>query len=407
MRSLRRRHVAAHRRRSGWSRRRLVLVPLSVLLVLALAAVAAVLVVERRLQDNVARTDVFRGIDPSSRPASEPTTALDLLVLGSDTREGVGEGYQGTGEDVVEGERADTTLLVHIAAERDAAWVVSIPRDSWVALPACSGRDGTPLPAREGQINAAFEEGGLPCTVRAVESLTGVRIDHTAVVDFRGFRDMVTALGGVPVCLTEPFEPRKADVRLPAGRTVLDGAQALEYVRARYVGDGSDLSRIDRQKAFMASMLDKALSRNLIARPDRLVRFLDAATQHLQVDESLDLRRLATSLRRIDPAAVTMSTVPLDPAPGPEYEPGGRLEGRVAWDAAAAGALFADLRADRLPRPASPATASPSTAGEPGASAGASAAPSAGAAPSPSAVPSPSAAPVPPPGSSAAEVACR
>jgi anionic cell wall polymer biosynthesis LytR-Cps2A-Psr (LCP) family protein len=96
---------------------------------------------------------------------------------------------------------------------------------------------------------------------------------------------------------------------------VLDGAQALEYVRARYVGDGSDLSRIERQKAFMASMLDRALSRGMIARPDRLVRFLNAATENLQVDDSLDLRELATSLRRIDPAAVTMTTVPLDPAP--------------------------------------------------------------------------------------------
>jgi LCP family protein required for cell wall assembly len=371
-----------------------VLVPLAVMVVLALAAVVAVVVVERRLQGNVGRTDVFSRIDPSSRPVSEPTTALDLLVLGSDTREGVGEGFQGTGEDFVEGERADTTLLVHIAAERDAAWIVSIPRDSW-----------------EGQINSAFEEGGLPCTVRAMESLTGVRIDHTAVVDFRGFQDMVTALDGVPVCLTEPFEPRKADVRLPAGRTVLDGPQALEYVRARYVGDGSDLSRIDRQKAFMASMLDKALSRDLIARPDRLVRFLNAATRHLQVDEDLDLRELATSLRRIDPAAVTMTTVPLDPDPGPEYGPGGRLEGRVAWDTAAAGALFADLRADRLPRPAdvvaAPPAASPpaAPAAAPSAAPGSGADPSAG--PTPVATPTPSAGPTQPPGSSAAEVACR
>jgi LCP family protein required for cell wall assembly len=376
-----------------------VLVPLSALLVMVLAGVAALVVVERRLQGNVQRTSVFAGLDPSSRPSSEPTRALDLLVLGSDTRDGVGEQYQGTGEDLVEGERADTTLLVHIAADRDAAWVVSIPRDSWVALPACPGRDGTRLPAREGQINSAFEQGGLACTVRAVERLTGVRIDHTAVVDFSGFKDMVDALDGVPVCLTEPFEPRKADVSLPAGRHLLEGPQALEYVRARYVGDGSDLSRIERQKAFMASMLDKALSRGILVRPDRLVRFLDAATRNLEVDDELDLRELATSLRRIDPAAVTLTTVPLDPAPGPEFEAGGRLAGRVAWDPVAAGALFADLRADRLPRPAEDAAAPPSAvpSAVPDPSAGAGAVPTPGA----------SAGPVQPPGSSAAEVACR
>ena len=388
----------------------MVLVPLSVLLALALVAVVAAVVIERRLQGNVQRTPVFAGIDPSSRPQDERTTALDVLVLGSDSREGVGAEFQGEGEDLTTGERADTTLVVHIAADRDAAWVVSIPRDSWVALPACPGKDGEPLPAREGQINSAFEEGGLACTVQAVESLTGVRIDHTAVVDFGGFQDMVSALDGVPVCLTEPFEPRQANVRLPPGRHVLDGPEALEYVRARKgVGDGGDLGRIERQKAFMASMLDKALSRGILARPDRLVRFLDAATRNLQVDDSLDLRELATSLRSIDPASVTLSTVPIDPAPGPEYEEGGRLAGRVAWDEAAAAALFADLRADRPPRPADAPVAAPSA--EPSDPASPSARPTAS--PSPSAAVDPSA-PVPSPatptqapGSSAAEVACR
>ena len=400
-----RRSSPARRPRARWSRRRRVLVPLSVLLVLALAGAAALVVIERRLQGNVERTDVFEGIDPSSRPRSEPTTALDLLVLGSDSREGVGAEFQGTGDELTTGERADTTLLVHVAADREAAWIVSIPRDSWVALPACPGREGELLPAREGQINSAFEEGGLPCTVRAVESLTGVRIDHTAVVDFGGFRDMVTALGGVPVCLTEPFQPRQANVRLPAGRHVLDGPQALEYVRARKgVGDGGDLGRIERQKAFMASMLDRALSRGMIARPDRLVRFLDAATRNLQVDDSLDLRALATALRRIDPAAVTLTTVPLDPDPGPDYAEGGRLAGRVAWDPLAAGALFADLRADRLPRPGA---AVASASADPSTTTGAEPAPSASASADPTVSPSPSAAPTPPPGSSAAEVACR
>jgi hypothetical protein len=149
----------------------------------------------------------------------------------------------------------------------------------------------------------------------------------------------------------------------------------------------------------MASMLDKALSRGILVRPDRLVRFLDAATRNLEVDDELDLRELATSLRRIDPAAVTLTTVPLDPAPGPEFEAGGRLAGRVAWDPVAAGALFADLRADRLPRPAEDAAAPPSAvpSAVPDPSAGAGAVPTPGA----------SAGPVRPPGSSAAEVACR
>jgi anionic cell wall polymer biosynthesis LytR-Cps2A-Psr (LCP) family protein len=145
-------------------------------------------VVERRLQGNVVRTDVFEGIDPSSRPVSEPTTAVDLLVLGLGQPEGVGAEFQGTGDELHHGERADTTLLVHIAAERDAAWVVSIPRDSWVALPACPGRDGGRCPHGRGRSTPPSRRAACRAPVRAVESLTGVRIDHTAVVDFGGFR---------------------------------------------------------------------------------------------------------------------------------------------------------------------------------------------------------------------------
>ena len=101
----RRRSAPAHAQRAGWTRRRTVLVALSALMVVVLAGVAALVVVERRLQGNVERTSVFADLDPSSRPSSEPTTALDLLVLGSDTRDGVGAEYQGTGDEVVEYKR--------------------------------------------------------------------------------------------------------------------------------------------------------------------------------------------------------------------------------------------------------------------------------------------------------------
>jgi LCP family protein required for cell wall assembly len=350
-----------------------VLIAVGVLVVLIALIAGALLLVVRDLESNVEREQSFGGLQDGDRPDEEPTRALDVLVLGSDSREDeVGAESQGEGDTEVEGERADTTLLVRLTADRDAAWVVSIPRDSWVQLPPCSRPGEEPLPAREGQFSSAFLDGGTGCVVRTVESLTGVRIDHTVVVDFTGFTEMVNALDGVPVCLDEPFQPNQVGLELPPGRHVLRDRDALEYVRARYgVDDGSDLSRIERQKEFMASMVDKALSRQLLVRPDRLVRFLGAATSSLRVDEDLDLRDLALSMRGVDGERVVFSTVPLDPDPGPEFQTGGRLAGRVAWDQAAAAEMFAALNQDRLPLDAAEPTApgaDPAEPTEPGAS---------------------------------------
>jgi LCP family protein required for cell wall assembly len=339
------------------SRRRVALVVGGALLgVVALAGASLALVV-RDLESNVEREQVFDAIDERERPEPEPegttrpSRPLDILVLGSDSRDDeIGAEYQGEGDENFEGQRADTTLVVRLNADRDAAWVVSIPRDSWIERPACTGPAGEKLPARSDLFANAFRDGGVSCVVRTVESLTGVRLEHTVVVDFSGFTEMVSALGGVPVCLDEPFRPNRVDLQLPPGRHVLQDRDALDFVRARYgVDDGTDLRRIERQKDFMASMLDRALSRQLLVRPDRLLRFLNAATSSLRVDEDLDLRDLALSLRGIEGERVLFSTVPLDPSPGPEFSEGGRLFGRVAWDQPAAAALFADLAADRLP----------------------------------------------------------
>jgi LCP family protein required for cell wall assembly len=338
------------------SRRRTVLVVLGVVLGLVGLTGAALAVVVADLESNVRRDQAFDGLEERARPSPEAVTPeqedsppLDLLVLGSDSREDeIGAGLEGA--ELEDSQHADTTLLVRLTADRDAAWVVSFPRDTWMALPPCRSLDGEQLPEREGQLSTAYSEGGLPCAVAAVEALTDVRIDHTVVVEFSGFIDTVNALDGVPVCLDEPFRPDRVDLELEPGRHVLRDFAALEYVRARYgVDDGSDLSRIERQKEFMASMADRALSRGILLRPDRLYRFLSAATSSLRVDEDLDLRDVALSLRGIDGDRIVFSTLPLDPDPGPEFRPGGRLAGRVAVDEQAAADMFAALKGDRLP----------------------------------------------------------
>jgi LCP family protein required for cell wall assembly len=339
------------------SRRRLAFIVGGALLGVVALVGTSLAVVVRNLESNVERERVFEGLEEQERPEPEGAPddrtepPLDVLVLGSDSRDDpIGADFQGEGDEFFDGERADTTLLVRLTAARDAAWVVSLPRDSWVDLPPCTGPDGEQVPARTDLLANAFRDGGVGCTVRAVESLTGVRIDHTVVVDFTGFTEMVNALDGVPVCIDEPFRPRRVNLELPPGRHVLKDRAALEFVRARYgLDDGTDIARIERQKEFMASMLDRALSRQLLLRPDRLVRFLNAATSSLRVDEDLDLRSLAQSLRGLEGERVVFSTVPLDADPGPEFGEGGRLFGRVAWDEPAAAELFGALREDRLP----------------------------------------------------------
>ena len=137
--------------------------------------------------------------------------------------------------------------------------------------------------------NEAFSVGGPTCTVQQFETMTGVFIDHIVVVNFAGFEDMVNAIGGVPVCIPEDIVDPEHGINIPAGTREIEGREALNYVRARYtLGNGSDIGRIKRQQAFIAAMAEKVISADTLARVDKLVRFLNAATKSLTVDEDLE-----------------------------------------------------------------------------------------------------------------------
>ncbi|HEX8781219.1 MAG TPA: LCP family protein, partial [Nocardioides sp.] len=175
-------------------------------------------------------------------------------------------------------------------ADRERAYGISIPRDTLVDRPACKTESGEETaPATGVMWNEAFSVGGPTCTVAQFEELTGVFIDHIVVVNFAGFEDMVNAIDGVEVCIPEDINDPAHGINIEAGTRTLHDAEALNYVRARYtLGDGSDISRIKRQQAFIASMAHKVISRGTLARVDRLVGFLDAATQSLTVDPGLE-----------------------------------------------------------------------------------------------------------------------
>ncbi|MDH6628080.1 LCP family protein required for cell wall assembly [Streptomyces sp. LBL] len=232
------------------------------------------------------------------RPASLVRGAQNILVIGSDSRSGDGNGRYGRDSGT---QRSDTTILLHLAAGRRSATAVSLPRDLMVDVPGCARPDGSRTEPMFAMFNSAFQMGGSACTVRTVERLTNIRIDHYVVVDFHGFKDMVDAVDGVQVCLAKPIRDKAAKLRLPAGRVTLDGEQALGYVRARKsLGDGSDTDRMDRQQRFLGALVHKVRSNGVLLNPVKLYPVLDAATSSLTTDPGLaSLRGLYELVRRV------------------------------------------------------------------------------------------------------------
>ncbi|MBW5484379.1 LCP family protein [Streptomyces bambusae] len=257
------------------------------------------------------------------RPAHAVDGARNVLVIGSDSRSGRENAKYGQDRGT---QRSDTTILLHLPADRASVTAVSIPRDLMTRVPACLRADGGRTEEQFAQFNWAFQWGGAACTVRTVEAMTGVRVDHHMVVDFGGFKKMVDAIGGVEVCLKAPVDDAEAKLRLPAGRQVLMGEQALGFVRARYsLGNGSDTERMERQQQFLASMVRKVQSNGVLLNPARLYPLLDAATSSVTTDPGLaslrGLYELVRDFRDVPTDQIRFLTVPRRPyAPNPNRD---------------------------------------------------------------------------------------
>ncbi|MER6484954.1 LCP family protein [Streptomyces virginiae] len=274
------------------------------------------------------------------RPAHLATGAQNILLIGSDSRSG--QGNAGYGEDKGT-QRSDTTILLHLPQDRRSATAVSIPRDLMTQIPSCLRSDGSRTGASFAQFNWAFQWGGAACTIRTVEKLTGIRIDHHMVIDFSGFKRMVDAVGGVEVCLAEPVNDVQAKLKLPAGLQTLRGEQALGFVRARHsLGNGSDTERMGRQQQFLGSLVKKVQSNGVLLNPARLYPLLDAATSSLTTDPGLaslrNMYELVRGVRGIPTDRITFLTVPRRP-----YAPNPNRDELVEPDATR---LFRQLRED-------------------------------------------------------------
>ncbi|MFF2950966.1 LCP family protein [Kitasatospora sp. NPDC057965] len=275
----------------------------------------------------------LRSFDPDAiapdRPPEPSADAhghrpVNVLLIGSDSRAG-GNGDLGGGNEG--GARSDTTILLHVHADHRHAVGVSIPRDALVTVPRCKLPNGGWTREQPGQMfNSAFsvgnsESGNPACTQNTVEKLTGIRIDHTIEVNFAGFAAMTGAVGGVDVCLPNavhegninPNLGRKGKVVLTKGRQRVSGQRALDYVRLRHgIGDDSDVGRMKRQQAFLASLLARIKTRGL--NPGTLLPLADAATRSMTVDPGLDsaakLVDFALTLKDIDLHEVKFLTTP-------------------------------------------------------------------------------------------------
>jgi LCP family protein required for cell wall assembly len=260
-------------------------------------------------------TDELLGNDRPEKviDKTEELEPLNILLLGSDTREGLGNSSIG-------GETpglSDTTILLHLSADRERAYGVSLPRDAMVERPECVMEDGSTDPGGLTMFNSAYATGGPACTQRTVEQLTGIHIDHFVVVDFAGFKSMVDALGGVEVCVPEEVNDYVGNIHLPAGTYEASGDQALDYVRVRHgISENGDIGRMKRQQTFLASMANKAISAGTLANPVKLYNFLDAATKSLTTDEDLaslkKLASLANEVRGIGLENIQFLTVPFE-----------------------------------------------------------------------------------------------
>jgi LCP family protein required for cell wall assembly len=296
---------------------RAVVISLATVLVVALTGG---FFVYRHLEGNITAMDVEDALG-DDRPEeiikdNVEHKPLNVLLLGSDTREGQGNRIGGETPGL-----SDTTILLHLSANRERAYGVSIPRDSMVERPECERKDGQGTdPGGLSQFNVAYAIGGPACTIRTVESLTDIRINHFVVIDFNGFKSMVDALGGVPVCVPEEVNDDIGKIYLPAGSYEVKGQQALSYVRLRHgLSENGDIGRMKRQQAFLASMANKAISAGTLLNPVRLYNFLDAATKSLTTDPELaslnKLRGLAGQLKDIGLKQIQFLTVPWETYP--------------------------------------------------------------------------------------------
>jgi LCP family protein required for cell wall assembly len=297
--------AASGRRHHRRGRRRTLAVLAVVLLTVAMTVTAFGFYLNSKLGD-IARYDSrLHAGQRAPEPTGAGANAQNILLLGTD--KGSGESIE---EELADGEwttgafRSDTIMIVHIPDHQRRAFLVSIPRDTYVRIPGYGPN----------KVNAAFSYGGPDLTTQTIERLTGIYIDHVAMVDWAGFKDLTHAIGGVRVHVAETFTDPHNDVTWEAGTHTLEGQEALQYVRTRYGLQNGDFDRIKRQQNFLRAVLAKTISQGTLGNPLRLSALLGAVAEATTVDSGWsteDMRRLALAMRGLDSQDVEFLTAPV------------------------------------------------------------------------------------------------
>ncbi|MGY0018070.1 LCP family protein [Streptomyces sp. YJ-C3] len=310
--------------------------------VLAAAGIGHALVTG--IDTGIDRIDPFK--DMKNRPAAGH--GVNVLLVGTDGRDKISDEerrkYRLGGAPC---HCTDTIMIVHISADHERASVVSLPRDSYAMMPPHTDQTtGDKHHEHPVKINAAYAEGGPQLTVRTVENMTHVKIDHYLEVDFTSFMKTVDVLGGVEICTARPLKDSYTGLDLGVGTHQLDGGEALQYVRARHTDGAGDLGRMQRQQRFLASLIAKTTSSGVLLNP---VRFRNVARTLLSsvradkgfgTDEMVDLAR---AMRSFTPSSSEFTTVPI----GDISYPVKGIGSTVKWDPKKSGKLFQALRDDK------------------------------------------------------------
>ena len=242
------------------------------------------------------------GPDTDRTVEGEPFNAL---LVGSDSRTGLTPEEQlELGANAVPGQRADTLILAHFDPADEHVTLVQFPRDLWVPL-----ADGT-----ENKINSALQQGSK-FMHNTMEQLTGLTIHHYIQVNIAGFRDLVNAIDGVDLCITQPtaFDSNTGFQVTEPGMIHFDGELALRFVRSRKIFPQGDFDRIANQQRFIAATLDKVTSVGTFLQPQRVLKLVDVAGKNLRTDKNLSplgLKKLAGQLGSIDPDRFEAYTAP-------------------------------------------------------------------------------------------------
>ncbi|MFT4245005.1 MAG: LCP family protein [Micrococcaceae bacterium] len=285
--------------------------------------------------------------------ASENGKPIDVLVMGTDTRQGSVNKNFGDQQDSTGEGNSDVMMLVRISADRTHMSVVSFPRDLLVPGPECTSPiTGETTPAQDSvMLNSIMSYGGPSCSAKAFTNFTGIQVDHYVVADFNSVIQLSKIIGGVEVCVNKAVDDPLSGLNIPAGKSEVEGDQALAFLRSRHgMGNGSDIDRIKSQQQFLSNMAKKLKSSGTLLNPIKVNEIANAMIKYLTFDNGISnvpaLVSLAGIVQNIPLDKVTFVQAPVEAAP---TDPN-----RVVLQQPDAKNLFKTINADKdLSNPAS------------------------------------------------------